>query len=127
MQRANNENLPADKRSDALHIWPARTPPVPTRSPNCLPISPLCKDGKTLVQYRKPQDPKDFDKAMQSTTEGMEFVSKAISLDPGNETAWSAKTALLREMSKLAEMQGDAAKKNDYSNKRMKRSRRPRG
>ncbi len=116
MQRANNENLPADKRSDAftyLASADATRSNTITELPANKPV--VQKDGKTLVQYRKPQDPKDFDKAMQSTTEGMEFVSKAISLDPGNETAWSAKTALLREMSKLAEMQGDAAKKNDYS------------
>ncbi len=115
-QRASNEGLPATKRSDAytyLASAKATCSNTITELPANKPV--VQKDGKTLVQYRKPQDPKDFDTAMQCTTEGMELVSKAISLDPGNETAWSAKTALLREMSKLAEMQGDAAKKNDYS------------
>jgi hypothetical protein len=45
----------------------------------------------------------------------MEFINKAIQLQPDNETAWSAKTALLRELAKLSEMQGDATKKADYS------------
>lgn len=116
MQRANNGNLPADKRSDAftyLASAKATCSNTITELPANKPV--VQKEGKTLVQYRKPQDPKDFDKAMQCTTEGMELVNKAISLEPGNETAWSAKTALLRELSKLAEMQGDTAKKNDYS------------
>lgn len=116
MQRANNGNAPPDKRSDAytyLASAKATCSNTITELPANKPV--VQKDGKTLVQYRKPQDPKDFDTAMQCATDGMELVSKALSLDAGNETAWSAKTALLREMSKLAEMQGDAAKKNDYS------------
>lgn len=116
MQRANNGNLPADKRSDAytyLASAKATCSNTITELPANKPV--VQKEGKTLVQYRKPQDPKDFDTAMQCTTDGMELVNKAIGLDPGNETAWSAKTALLRELSKLAEMQGDAAKKNDYT------------
>jgi len=116
LQRAVNGNLPPDKRSDAytyLASADATCSNTITELPANKPV--VQKDGKTFVQYRKPQDPKDFDKAMQCTNEGMELVSKAISLDPSNETAWSAKLALLRELSKLAEMQGDAAKKNDYS------------
>lgn len=116
MQRANNESLPADKRSDALTYLAssdATCSNTITELPANKPV--VQKDGKTLVQYRKPQDPNDFDKATKCVTEGMEYVNKAISLEPSNETAWSAKTALLRELSKLAEMQGDAAKKTDYS------------
>ncbi|MFN2455498.1 MAG: hypothetical protein ABR577_14890 [Pyrinomonadaceae bacterium] len=116
MARATQESASPDKRSDAytyIASQDATCSNTITELPANKPI--VQKDGKPTVQYRKPQDPKDFEKAMQCTTEGMEFIEKAISLDPNNETAWSAKTTLLLELSKLAEMQGDANKKAAYS------------
>ncbi len=116
MQRATNEAVAADKRSDAyayVASQDATCSNTITELPANKPV--VQKEGKTIVQYRKPQDSKDFDKAMKCTMEGMELVEKAISLDPRNETAWSAKTILFLELSKLAEMQGDATKKAEYA------------
>ena len=39
-------------------------------------------------------------------TRGLEEIENAIKLDPNSESAWSYKTNLLLEASKLAEMEG---------------------
>jgi tetratricopeptide (TPR) repeat protein len=72
------------------------------------------KPDKILVHYRKPANQADFDKAQQCTTEGLKLAEQATSVDPENPNAWSYKTNLLREKSKLAEMSGDATAKADF-------------
>jgi len=72
------------------------------------------KPDKILVHYRKPANQADFDKAQQCTTEGLKLAEQATSIDPENPNAWSYKTNLLREKSKLAEMAGDATAKADF-------------
>jgi tetratricopeptide (TPR) repeat protein len=66
---------------------------------------------KMVVTYKKPQDQKDFDTAQKCVKRGLENVENAIKLDPNSEGAWSYKTNLLLEASKLAEMEGDTTKK----------------
>jgi tetratricopeptide (TPR) repeat protein len=72
------------------------------------------KPDKILVHYRKPANQADYDKAQQCTTEGLKLAEQATALDPENPNAWSYKTNLLREKSKLAEMAGDATAKADF-------------
>jgi tetratricopeptide (TPR) repeat protein len=71
------------------------------------------KPDKILIHYRKPANQADYDKAQQCTTEGLKLAEQATALDPNNPNAWSYKTNLLREKSKLAEMAGDTAAKAD--------------
>lgn len=72
------------------------------------------KPDKILIHYKKPANQADFDKAQQCTTEGLRLAEQATSLDPDNPNAWSYKANLLREQSKLAEMNNDAAAKGDF-------------
>ena len=72
------------------------------------------KPDKILIHYKKPANQADFDKANQCTTEGLKLAEEAISLDPNNAGAWSYKANLLREKTKLAEMTGDNAAKEDF-------------
>jgi tetratricopeptide (TPR) repeat protein len=66
---------------------------------------------KMVVTYKKPKEQKDFDTAQKCVKRGLEEVENAIKLDPNSEGAWSYKTNLLLEASKLAEMEGDTTKK----------------
>lgn len=70
------------------------------------------KSGR--VSYRMPADAGDFERARQCADEGLRLVEEAVSLDPNSPSVWSYKGNLLREASKLAEMEGDAARKTDY-------------
>ncbi|HEX8098176.1 MAG TPA: energy transducer TonB, partial [Pyrinomonadaceae bacterium] len=54
------------------------------------------------------------EKAKQCAARGLEFIEIAASLAPDSSAAWSFKVNLLREMAKLAEMQGQSDMKEDY-------------
>lgn len=69
------------------------------------------KNNKTAVSYQMPKNPKDFDAARMCVTRGMEEIENAIRFDPNSEFAWSYKTNLLNEASKLAEMENNPAQK----------------
>jgi TonB family protein len=64
--------------------------------------------------YTPPADQGELIRARQCVTEGMQLVEQAVGLDPRNQNALSYKANLLREASKLAEMEGDAAQKAEY-------------
>jgi tetratricopeptide (TPR) repeat protein len=71
-------------------------------------------NNKATVSYRKPKDQKEFDQARMCVTQGLSEAENAIKFDPNNESAWSYKTNLLLEASKLAEMEGQAEQKAQY-------------
>ena len=73
------------------------------------------KDGATVIQYKKPKDQADYDRAIRCMTEGMETIERAIALNPNSAIAWSYKTNLLLEARKLAQMDGKADRQADYA------------
>jgi len=70
--------------------------------------------NKATVSYKKPKDQKDFDQAQMCVKQGLGEAENAIKFDPNNESAWSYKTNLLLEASKLAEMDGQSEQKTQY-------------
>lgn len=70
--------------------------------------------NKATVSYKKPQDARDFNQAQMCVKQGLAEAENAIKFDPNNESAWSYKTNLLLEASKLAEMNGDTEQKANY-------------
>ena len=71
-------------------------------------------NNKATVSYKKPKDQKDFDQAQMCVKRGLTQAESAIKYDPNNEAAWSYKTNLLLEASKLAEMDGKPDEKAQY-------------
>lgn len=74
--------------------------------------------NRAVVSYKKPTDLKDFDTAQKCVKRGLEEAENAIKLDPNSEAAWSYKTNLLLEASKLAEMEGNTPKKAELDKQR---------
>lgn len=112
---ANNSATPAEMRSDffaslASMDWDCSYA-ITGASGNRVVV---LKDGQAVIQFKKPKDQRDFDKALSCTTRGLESAEKAISLNPNSGTAWAYKTNLLLEAAKLAEMEGVEAKKAEY-------------
>jgi tetratricopeptide (TPR) repeat protein len=70
--------------------------------------------NKATVSYKKPKDQKEFEQAQMCVKKGLVEAENAIKFDPNNESAWSYKTNLLLEASKLAEMDGQAEQKAQY-------------
>lgn len=115
MQRANLESAPPPKRSDALTILASKqwncAYEITEQKENKETID---RGGRIIVQYKKPTDQADFDKAGACIRKGLELVEKALQLNNENPNAWSYKTNLLREMAKLAQMDGKAEDKARY-------------
>ncbi|HEV7890446.1 MAG TPA: hypothetical protein VGP08_07395 [Pyrinomonadaceae bacterium] len=111
--RADDSSVPDEKRAQALVILASRqwqcSYDITERREN------RKRDTKSgRVSYHMPADAADFGKARQCADEGLRLVEQAVSLDPNSPSAWSYKANLLREASKLAEMEGDAEHKADY-------------
>lgn len=114
-RRASLDTAPPEKRSDAFTVLASKqwncSFDITEQASNKKTIQ---KDGRAIIQFVKPKEQSEFDKARGCTMKGLELVEKAISLNANNPSAWSYKTNLLREMAKLAEMDNNADQKAQY-------------
>jgi tetratricopeptide (TPR) repeat protein len=115
--RAANDSVAAEKRAEAYVVlaskdWDCsfKITELPTNKTTSLDPS----NNKATVSYKKPKDQKDFDVAQMCVKQGLVEAENAIKYDPLNESAWSYKTNLLLEASKLAEMDGKPDQKAQY-------------
>ena len=115
MQRANLETAPGEKRSQALTVLASKnwqcSYNTTEQTENKVTVM---KEGKAIIQYRKPKQQRDYDEAMKCVADGLQLADKAISLDANSEQAWSFKTNLLLERVKLAKMDGKDAEAAEY-------------
>ncbi len=116
LQRANNANANPVKRSDAYMILASKqwqcSNDITEQKANKETIDK--GDKGVIVQYKKPADQAEYDKAMGCIQKGLELVNKAVELNKENPSAWAYKTNLLRERAKLAQMDKKDAEKADY-------------
>src|SRR5215212_5169031 len=115
--RAASDAAPPEKRAEAYVVlaskdWDCsfKITELPTNKITTLDPS----NNKATVSYKKPKDQKDFDQAQMCVKQGLTEAENAIRFDPNNESAWSYKTNLLLEASKLAEMDGKTDQKAQY-------------
>jgi tetratricopeptide (TPR) repeat protein len=115
--RAASETAEPEKRAEAYIVlaskdWDCsfKITELPTNKTTTLDPT----NNKATVSYKKPKDQKDFDQAQMCVKQGLMEAENAIKFDPNNESAWSYKTNLLLEASKLAEMDGQTEQKANY-------------
>lgn len=115
--RASSDTTEPEKRAEAYIVlaskdWDCsfKITELPTNKMTTLDPS----NNKATVSYKKPKDQKDFDQAQMCVKQGLAEAENAIKFDPNNESAWSYKTNLLLEASKLAEMDGQTEQKANY-------------
>ena len=115
--RAASDTAPAEKRAEAYVVlaskdWDCsfKITELPTNKTTTLDQT----TNKATVSYKKPKDQKEFDQAQMCVKQGLVEAENAIKFDPNNESAWSYKTNLLLEASKLAEMDGKPDQKAQY-------------
>jgi tetratricopeptide (TPR) repeat protein len=115
--RASSESTDPEKRSEAYVIlaskhWDCsfKITELPTNKVTTIDPS----NNKATVSYKKPKDQKEFDQAQMCVKQGLTEAENAVRYDPNNESAWSYKTNLLLEASKLAEMDNQAEQKAQY-------------
>jgi tetratricopeptide (TPR) repeat protein len=117
ISRAANESVEPEKRAEAYIVlaskdWDCSFKITELPTNKITTIDPA--NNKATVSYKKPKDSKEFDTAQMCVKQGLVEAENAIKFDPTNESAWSYKTNLLLEASKLAEMDGKADAKADY-------------
>ena len=115
--RANSDNTEPEKRAEAFVVlaskdWDCSFKITELATNKTTTLDP--SSNKATVSYKKPKDQKDFDTAQMCVKKGLTEAENAIKFDPNNESAWSYKTNLLLEASKLAEMDGQAEQKAQY-------------
>src|SRR5215203_3228861 len=115
--RAASEATDPEKRAEAYVVlaskdWDCsfKITELPTNKTTTIDQS----NNKATTSYKKPKDQKDFDQAQMCVKQGLTEAENAIRFDPNNESAWSYKTNLLLEASKLAEMDGQTEQKAQY-------------
>src|ERR1041384_1295570 len=116
--RAANEQAEPEKRSQAFVVlaskdWDCAFKITEQPTVKTTTIDP--SNNKATVSYKKPKEQKEFDQAQMCVKQGLTEAENAIKFDPNNESAWSYKTNLLLEASKLAEMDGKTDQKAQYT------------
>lgn len=115
--RATNESAEPAKRAEAYVVLASKDWECSfqiTESPTNKITTVDQASNKATVSYRKPKEQKEFDQAQMCVKQGLAEAEHAIQFDPNNESAWSYKTNLLLEASKLAEMEGQTDAKAQY-------------
>ena len=115
--RASDDKAEPEKRAEAYVVlaskdWDCsfKITELPTNKTTTIDTA----NNKATTSYKKPKDQKDFDQAQMCVKQGLTEAENAIRFDPNNESAWSYKTNLLLEASKLAEMDGQTEQKTQY-------------
>ena len=108
-ERANNEQVPAEQRADALTSLAARQYSCANEISDVEPVKKTVVEdgGKQAYKFTKPEDPAQFEKLQQCTQQGLELANKAIELNPNSDSAWSYKANLLVQKMRIAEMNGN--------------------
>jgi tetratricopeptide (TPR) repeat protein len=118
--RANDSSVDSSKRAEAYIVMASKDwdcsfkiTELPTNK-----TTSVGEGNRATVSYKKPKEQKDFDSARACVKRGLEEIENAIKLDPSSESAWSYKTNLLLEASKIAEMDGKMDQKTELDKQR---------
>ena len=116
-QRAASDATEPTKRAEAYIVlaskdWQCSFNVTEAPTVKTTTIDPT--NNKATVSYKKPADAKEFNQAQVCVKQGLSEAENAIKFDPNNESAWSYKTNLLLEASKLAEMDNRADQKAQF-------------
>ena len=115
--RAANEAAEPEKRAEAYVVlaskdWDCSFKITEQQGVKITSVDPTT--NRATVSYKKPKEQKEFDQAQMCVKQGLVEAENAIKFDSNNESAWSYKTNLLLEASKLAEMDGQSEQKAQY-------------
>lgn len=115
LQRAGDVSFPNDKRAEAFVVLASKDWDCSFKITELQVNKVTTEIGtKTYVRYRMPKQHAEFERARECANRGLELANMAIILTPENESAWSYKTNILLELSKLAEMSGEVQQKLEF-------------
>jgi len=113
MERASNEQVPAEQRAEALTKLAAKKYSCANEISDQDPVKKTVKkDGKDVFQFTKPEDPATFEKFRQCVQEGLELANRAENLNTNSDAVWSYKANMLAQQMRLAEMDGNTQQRD---------------
>jgi tetratricopeptide (TPR) repeat protein len=143
--RTTQEGVPDDQRAEAYTSLAAKDNTCANEISDIEPVKKTVEKGdKAEFVFTKPANPDDYEKLKRCIAEGMDYIDKALALESDKstnakkvdiktlndkdlnelnelvkkfESAWSYKTSLQVQSSRLAEMDGRAADKDDFKKK----------
>lgn len=114
-QRANDDRAPNEKRSAAFTFLASKqwrcSYDITEQTTSKQTVQ---KEGKTVIEYKKPANEEEFRRAQQCSDESLAFAQRAVSLNPNSEVAYSFVANSLLEKAKLAQMDGNAEAKANF-------------
>jgi hypothetical protein len=142
LDRTTNPNVPPDQQAEAYTSLAAKDNTCANEISDVEPVKKTVeRAGKSEYVFTKPENQADYDRLKQCVAEGTAYIDKAIALEPQDsknaknvdikslsdpdlnklnelvkkfESAWSYKTSMLVQNSRLAEMDGRAADKDSF-------------
>ena len=142
LDRTTQAGVPDDQRAEAYTSLASKDNTCANEISDIEPVKKTVeKAGKAEFVFSKPANPADYDKMKQCIAEGMGYIDKALAIEPQAskdaknvnikplndkdlstlnelvkkfESAWSYRTSLLVQSSRLAEMDGRAADKDSF-------------
>lgn len=111
--RSRDENVPRPMRSwDLTYLagrdWTCANEVIDANKQT------VTRDDRPVISYTRPEDPAQFNRAAECARRGLERVNQAVDFDQNSVAAWAVKANLLLAMSRLAEMEGDAARRAQF-------------
>lgn len=106
--RSNNEAVPGEQRAEALTKLAAKKYSCANEISDVEPVKKtITKDGKSVFEFSKPQDPATFETFKKCVQEGSDLANRAEKLNTNSDAVWSYKANMLIQQSRLAEMEGN--------------------
>jgi len=113
LRRAGNTSIPNNQRADAYVVLASRDWDCSFKITEANKTA-TADGNKTHFSYRMPKERAEFEQAKECANRGLEMANMAIILTPENESAWSYKTNILFDLSKLAEMAGEVQHQREF-------------
>ena len=105
-ERANNEQIPPEQRSEAFTSLAAKKNTCANDiSDTEATKKTVTEGGKQVFEFVKPANEADFQTLKQCATDGLQLARKAVELDQNSDSAWSYLTSLLIQNMRVAEME----------------------
>ena len=114
-KQAADETMPPVSRAKAYISLAAKQYTCANDISDAEEVKKTVTEGdKQVFQFSKPENEEDFEKLQSCTKKGMELIDNALKLDDNSESAWSYKTSLLLQKSRIAEMEGENEERDKF-------------
>ncbi len=115
LKTAQNKDYPDDTRANAYIALGAKQNSCANDISDNEPVKKtVVKEEGAVFEFVKPEDDETFDKLKECISKGTEYIDKALELSKNSESGWSYKTSLLVQNMRLAEMNGEDEKKEEF-------------